>query len=488
MYSLIFSAVFKLYLILNIYQQAHYQFKPYLKHFINNFIFYDLFIFILCCVDYYSNDLAISIIANSYIFIFSFLFLFKRKPLIFTKRIIRIIVLVIPFLFIISFIPLFLLIFEFSIIPIFILEQMISYLFNLPYIRKARLKLNNYHNNLICITGSFGKTSTKVLLQQALSCFSKTICTPKSFNTPLGISKFINDCPIDAYENIILEYGISKKNDMKELLDLAIPNVVFITEIGYMHIEGLGSIDNVILEKMSLADSVNDGILVLNYDNKYIREYELIGNSKVISYGLEYGKYQGRNIKNKEFDLYYEDTFLETFEVDFVGKHQILNLVGVLSYMHELGYDLSILRRAVKSFKLEKNRLEIKNFNDRVIIDDSFNSNYKGFVESLNVLKYSKGTRILMTPGIVELGKYKTDILERLVSNIASSCDVVILVGYHQTKYLYYKLIDYNIELYMVRNFMEGYEMYLALARNNKKSSLLIENDLPDLYRVGFLW
>ena len=168
--------------------------------------------------------------------------------------------------------------------------------------------------------------------------------------------------------------------------------------------------------------------------------------------------------------------------------HQILNLVGVLSYMYEMGYDLQILKRAILGFRLEKNRLEVKEFNNRIVIDDSFNSNYKGFIEALNILSDSKGFRILMTPGIVELGKYKLEFSEKLVEYIVNSSDAVILIGYFQTKELFNRLIKYNIEVYLARNFMEGYEMYLAIARTYDKSSLLIENDLPDLYRVGFLW
>ena len=78
--------------------------------------------------------------------------------------------------------------------------------------------------------------------------------------------------------------------------------------------------------------------------------------------------------------------------------------------------------------------------------------------------------------------------MDNLVEYIVRSCNCVILVGYYQTKRLFDKLILYNIEVYVARNFMEGYEMYLSIARYYKESSLLIENDLPDLYRIGFLW
>ena len=135
----------------------------------------------------------------------------------------------------------------------------------------------------------------------------------------------------------------------------------------------------------------------------------------------------------------------------------------------------------------EKSRLEYKKINNRIIIDDSFNSNYKGFVEALNILKDSNGKRFLLTPGIVELGKYKKEIYEALVDNILLSTDVVILIGYFQTRILYSLLKDTNLEVYVLHNFKEAYDFFLELSKKYDECSLLIENDIPDLYRIGLI-
>ena len=148
---------------------------------------------------------------------------------------------------------------------------------------------------------------------------------------------------------------------------------------------------------------------------------------------------------------------------------------------------MDILEKGVYSFHTEKNRLELKRVNNMTILDDSFNSNYKGFVEALNILKNLDSHRILLTPGMVELGRYKKELLNNLVEHIIASTDVVILIGYYNTRYLYNLLKEYNKEVYMVRNFMEGYGLFMLIARSVKEVSLLIENDLPDLYRVGLL-
>ena len=378
-----------------------------------------------------------------------------------------------------------LLLLEFTIIPVLVFEQILSKLLNMPYIFKAKKKLADYEGEIIGITGSFGKTSTKQLLNQALNLFYKSNCTKKSYNTPLGISRFINDTNINLYDYLILEFGASHKNDIADLKRIAVPQTVFVTGIGYMHVDTFKNIETIVAEKMSILKGAK--IAILNYDCQFIRNYEIKDKITIISYGLEYGDYRALNIEKNSFDFYYKDKFIMSFKTSLVGKHQILNLTGVLAYLTELGVDLEILRRGICSFHTEKNRLELKKINNITILDDSFNSNYQGFVEALFTLKNLAGNRVLLTPGMVELGKYKKELLNNLIEHIVVCADVIILIGYYQTKYLYNLLKEYNKEVYLVRNFMEGYALFWLLVKRANESSLLIENDLPDLYRVGLL-
>lgn len=388
-----------------------------------------------------------------------------------------------------SFIPcvniFLLLFFEFSIIPIFIIDKLINHIFNYPKIILAKEKLENYNGQKIMITGSFGKTSTKVLFNQILSEFYNVSKTPKSYNTTLGITKYINDTNINLYDYLILEYGASKVNDIDKLLHISKPNVAVVTDIGLMHLSTFKTLENIIEEKMKLALSAQ--LVILNYDNPYIRNYQLYNNPKVLSYGLEYGDYRAKNIIEKEFDLYYKDIYLQHFSINLSGKHHIYNLLSVLAYCHYINLDLKVISRITSCLEYEKNRLEIKKIGNKTIIDDSFNSNLKGFKEALHILKNSKDKRILLTPGIVELSKYMSLVNDELAIDIAASTDIVILVGYEETKDLYLKLKKYKLEIYIVKDFFEGYSLYKSISSYYIKTTLLIENDLPDLYRRRFL-
>ncbi|MBQ3253607.1 MAG: hypothetical protein IJA65_03535, partial [Acholeplasmatales bacterium] len=224
-----------------------------------------------------------------------------------------------------------------------------------------------------------------------------------------------------------------------------------------------------------------------NYDNEYIREYPK-DIDVILSYGLFHGDYNARNISTNSFDLYYKDKYIITFDVPFDGRHQILNSLAVIAYLHYLNYDLNILKKGFKLIKLEKNRLEYKRVGNRIILDDSFNSNLIGFKNALNKLSSLNGKRILITPGIVELGKYQVKINKELALYIASSADIVILVGQLEINNLYYNLREYNMELYKTRSFKEAYNLYLKLTKELDQSILLIENDLPDLYKRRLLF
>ncbi len=487
--SIYLYAILKSYLIINIYQQSHYQFRFYLKHFLLNFIFYDVFPLLVFLIGNYQNYWLIHLICGIYLVLFGLFYLFARVKLKFTKRVWRLYLLLILYLPI-GFIPYvggYLLLFlEYSILPILLLERWISYCFNRPYIRRATAKMKEYHGKVIAITGSFGKTTTKLLFQQGIQLFYSCSATAKSYNTELGIAKFINQIPdLNVYDYLIFEFGASHQHDIEKLKKIAPPNIVVVTEIGLMHVETFGSLDAIIREKMSIVDGAE--LAILNYDCSYIRDYPMPKNIKVLSYGFNHGDYQAKIKEDESFDFYYQNQLISSFSHSFVGQHQVLNCLAALAFLDYLNVSFPILEKALYQFQGGKNRLELKKMNHRLVLDDSFNSNYQGFIEALNILRGHLGKRIVMTPGMVELGKYKKELFLNLVSYLVASSDIIILIGYYQTKLLYQQLRSYSKEVYLVRNFMEGYYLYLLLVKNEKDSMLLIENDLPDIYRVGLI-
>ncbi len=485
-YFLYLYALCKLYIILNIYQQSHYALKEYSNYFIKNIIFYDLSVILCGILGMYTQHFEILLCSGFFVLIYSIFYFSIKVKLTFSHRIIRLYILSTIYILLIGLIPYIggyiLILIEFSLLPLFFIEKNISKKLNNKYILSAKNKLKVFTGKKIMITGSYGKTSTKLLFNQLLNAYESSVTTPKSYNTPLGISKFINDTCIEVYSNIILEYGASKRKDIEELCNIAQPDIGVVTEVGYMHMNGFKTIENVLKEKMKLL--INCKIAIINYENPYIRNYKL-NNPVLLTYGFDFGDFRAKNIQHGSFDFYYRDEFILHFDTNLVGKHQILNLLAPLSYLYYMKYDLTKICKVVSMLKLENSRLQLKKYDKAILLDDSFNSNLKGFIAALKELNEYPFKKILITPGIVELGKYEKEIYEELAPHIVKNTDIVILVGYEEGRLLYNILSTYSIELYIVNSFKEGYKLYNKIIQKMDYSAVLIENDLPDIYKRG---
>lgn len=472
---------------MNIYQMSHYDINNYFKYMLRNFLFYNLIPILIILISLVCKNIYIYIISSIYILFFMCLHYYIKPRLKFTRRALRLFIFAIVLAVILNFIPyLFYLniLLEFIIIPCLLVESMLSRKINKKYLDQAKNKFLDYKGTKIAITGSYGKTSTKNIFNQILNIYEKTIMTPSSYNTPLGIARFINSNNLNFYRNTILEFGASKKNDIKELVSLFNPDIALVTEIGAMHLESFKSIQTIIDEKMSICNKAK--LSILNFENEYIRNYNK-ENINYISYGISYGDYRAKNISTNEFDFYFHDEFLIHIKHNMEGSHQVLNILALLSYLHYSYYDLSKASRALETMSIIKNRLEIKHLKDRTIIDDSFNSNIKGFKSALNILGNYKEYKVLITPGMVELGNLERKLMKELSPCIVANTDAVILVGFNKTRILYEELREYNILIFTAVNFKEAYKLYLKLTRKIK-SVCLIENDLPEVYRKGFLF
>ena len=473
-------SVIKLYIVYDIYQQSHYNIKDTLVYFVKNFCFYNLIPIILFIIFSLCNNFLIKLLSLVFVILYSLVYFIElRIKLKFSRRIIRLILFSLVYLFLIIFIKYLnfylLLLIEYSIIPLLFLDVYLAKLLNRRYIKECKDRIKNYNGTIIAITGSYGKTSVKYFFYQVLSLYFKVIATPKSYNTPLGISSFINNVSVNNYDYLILEYGASKPNDIKELCDLIKPNICVVTEVGYMHMNGFKCLENVLEEKMSICRSSD--VAILNYDNSMIKSYPI--ENDVLSYGLKNGLYQVKNINNGEFDIYKNNELLIHLDTNLASNIQILNLLPAILFADYLKVDLKIIEANAFLFEGYKNRVEVKKIGNHTIIDDSFNSNFNGFKSALLHLSNSRGKKILLSAGIVELGKYQMSIYNELKKYIISACDVVILTG-SETNYLY-KILYGHVECYHLRDFAEGINLYKKIV-SDEESCLLIENDVTDIY------
>lgn len=365
---------------------------------------------------------------------------------------------------------------------------------NMGFYISAQNKVKSREDlKVIGITGSFGKTSTKFVIGTILSEKFNVLNTPESYNTPMGLSKVINNDLRPDHQVFVAEMGAKVIGEIREVAELAQPHIGVITSIGPVHIETFKNIDNIMKTKYELIEELpTDGVAVFNYDNEYIKKLADKTFKEKILYGLE-------NIEG--LDIYADDIVVSELGSTFtlkdkegnsircttklLGKHNIYNILAGASVAKSLGLSFEEISRGISKIEPIPHRLNIINSgNGIIIIDDAFNSNPIGAKAALDVLgQFKEGKKIIVTPGMIELGEMEEVANREFGVNIGKVCDYVILVGEKRTVPIYEGLMETNYNksnIFIVNNLDEASVQIGKLAR--PKDVVLFENDLPDNY------
>ncbi len=342
---------------------------------------------------------------------------------------------------------------------------------------------------VIGVTGSYGKTSVKYFLNTLLSSRYNVLQTPGNYNTTLGVVRTIREYMKPFHEIFICEMGAREIGDIKEICDLVHPDHGIITSVGPQHLQSFHTIENIIKTKFELADAVpSEGKVFLNYDNEYIRGHKIDKN--VVSYGTG-----GDDIAYRAYDITVspdgsafkmKDERGEefSFHTRLVGNHNVQNIAGAIAVAHTLGIPMEKLRYPVKQLESVPHRLQLMKQGGRIVLDDSYNSNKNGFKAALDTLAMFRELRILMTPGMVELGEKQYDENKEVGVYAADKCDYAILVGKEQTRPIQDGLREagfHKSKMIVVDTLQEAFQMVNAIPDERQKV-VLIENDLPDNY------
>lgn len=348
------------------------------------------------------------------------------------------------------------------------------------YIEDARRRINERDDlTVIGITGSYGKTSTKTFLHALLSVKYNVLMTPENFNTTLGVVRTIREHMRPSHQIFICEMGAKNVGDIKEICDLVHPTHGVITSIGEQHLETFGSVDNIIATKFELADALpENGILFQNADNEYIRAQ----GRQAVGYGLAYGDYKVESIhidqNGTHFTVVNQAERVE-FTTRLLGSHNIQNLVGCIAVAHCMGIELKDMAYPIRLLKPVPHRLQLL---PNGFIDDAYNSNPAGFRAALDVLKAFDTQRVLVTPGMVELGERQDALNQELGRYAADCCDYAVLVGEKQAPPLKAGLLEGGFDesrLFVAATLNEALAILNALPKANGRT-VLLENDLPD--------
>ena len=371
------------------------------------------------------------------------------------------------------------------------------------YLRNAAATLDQIKPRIIGITGSYGKTTTKNFLRDILSVRFRAYATPKSYNTLMGISLAINRDLADDYrsEYFISEMGAYVEGEIDRICQLTPPDIAIVTEVGPQHLERFGSLENVRRAKYEIVKNTPaDGVAVLNWDNIYVRAMAERGYPKTIltvsrEQTVEAAREHGitwiacdveATLAGLSFTAEHAasgERALITTAV--LGEHNVTNLLLCIAVAYHEGIPLRDITRRIRSLQPAESRLVLKTTAAGItIINDAYSANPKGVVSALKVLGlHQTGARLLITPGMIELGDLQDAENRKLGLLAARHATDIILVGKAQTKPIAEAIQSTSFDrsrLRVVETLQQSVDWY----QHNLKAgdAVLFLNDLPDTY------
>ena len=377
---------------------------------------------------------------------------------------------------------------------------------NQPYERAV----NNYYTNdakkllknnpnlvVIGVTGSYGKTSTKNVLNTMLSKDFNVLMTPESYNTMGGLARTIRGQLKPTHQIFIAEMGAKRVGEIKELCDFVHPKYGVITSIGPQHLDTFKSLENIISTKGELFKYLEkDGTAFINFDDAHIKNIKLRDDVTAISYSVNdtlelspdyYIEAISVGGSGSSFTLVQRKSGKKIrLSTKLLGKHNLSNVLAGIAIALSLGVPFDRLGAMTADLEPVTHRLSTRRVNDLyTVLDDAFNSNPVGSKMALEVLKNFEGNKkIIITPGMIELGDQAYALNKSFGESIADTCDFVILVGKKQTAPIQDGLTDKAFpaqRLYIASDIKDAFRKLSEIVALN--DVVLIENDLPDTFK-----
>ena len=363
------------------------------------------------------------------------------------------------------------------------------------YWQEAHTALKRIDPMVIAVTGSYGKTSVKHILGHVLETAAPSLITPGSVNTAMGIARIVREQLRPHHRYLVVEMGAYGVGSIARLCALTPPKLGIITAIGKAHYERFKTLDVVARAKFELAEAAhaNDGTAIIASDTlqfDWPRRYIEAHRDRVVTVGPEADADLAlRSLRQDPDGIAAEIVWRgATYQLKapLFGEHQGRNIALAFAVACSLGLAPADVIASLRSTPQIAHRLEVKRQGDgTIVIDDAYNSNPVGFASALGLLDALRppgGRRILVTPGMVELGAAHQEEHERIGRLAAEHVDVLLAVAPQRVEPLAaaFAAAAPEREIVPCAGFAEARQW---LDHNLAGSDVvLIENDLPDLY------
>jgi UDP-N-acetylmuramoyl-tripeptide--D-alanyl-D-alanine ligase len=285
--------------------------------------------------------------------------------------------------------------------------------------------------DVVGVTGSAGKTTTKDAIAHLLEAELAVGKTVGNFNNHIGVPLSILRLP-DACKVGVLEMGMNHAGEIRELATIAGPRIGVVTNVGYAHVEFFDSIEGVAAAKRELIEGLpRDGVAVLNADDARVLQFRDLHPGRSVTFGFS----ADAEVRADAVEFRADGTRFQVagvdYETEMVGRHAVMNLLAALAVAREFGLAPERLRDAVRSFSVGKMRGERLEHNGILVWNDCYNSNPEAAQSMIDVLRGSPAARRIAVLGeMLELG-HAAESLHRQVGTYAAKHGVDLLIGVH---------------------------------------------------------
>lgn len=287
------------------------------------------------------------------------------------------------------------------------------------YKREAKKKILAMKElRIICVTGSYGKTSMKNFIAQVLSEKFNVYATPRSVNTLGGIIRDVNESLPTSTQVYVCEAGAREIGDIYAITKLLHPQIVVVGKVGPQHMEYFKTLDRI---KQTKLEIIHSDRLKRAFIHTSVTDEP---NEKVTFFGDDILNLQA-TLEGTDFDLMLHDE-LHHFHTSVLGGFQTMNINAALLIGDELGMSSAEMINAVRKLKSVEHRLERIDAGGKIILDDGYNGNIDGMLEGVRLCSLHTGRKVIVTPGLVESTE---ELNSELIHAINGVFDIAIITG-----------------------------------------------------------
>lgn len=289
---------------------------------------------------------------------------------------------------------------------------------------------------VIGITGSVGKSTTKEAIAQVLSQRFLTLRSAANLNNEIGLPlNVLKMTP--GHQRAVLEMGFYVPGEIKQLCDIALPQVGVITNIGTVHAERAGSKETIASGKAELVEALPpapDGIAILNYDDPYIRPMNTLTRARVFYYGqspeaeLWVDNVESMGLEGIRFRMHHKNEALY-LRVPMIGRHSVETALRAAAVGLVEGLTWDEIVRGLQESQTQLRLSAVRAESGALIIDDTYNASPESTLAALNLLDELQGRKIAVLGDMLELGQYEREGHEKVGIRAAQVADVLVTLG-----------------------------------------------------------